>query len=71
MSLFFESFWLKLLALSGSLIMGLCVLLSHNHYSVDVLGAYFVSYSIYALAENLYYGLIRPLFQILPSRVRY
>lgn len=69
--LFFESFWLKLLALAGSLTMGVCVLLSHNHYSVDVLGAYFVSYSIYTLSERLYYGYIRPLFQVLPSKNRY
>lgn len=69
--LFMESFWLKLLALCGSLLMGLCVLLSHNHYTVDVLGAYFVSYSIYILAENLYYGFIRPLFQVLPSSNRH
>ena len=51
--------------------MGTCVLLSHNHYTVDVLGAYFVSYSIYVLAERLYYGWIRPLFQVQPSRTPY
>lgn len=68
--LFFETFWLKTLLLSGSLAMAVCVLLSHNHYSVDVLGAYFVSYSIYALAEKLY-EYIRPLFLLQPSRARY
>ena len=69
--LFFETFWLKSLMLAGSLTMGVCVLLSHNHYTVDVLGAYFVSYSIYVLAEKIYYGWIRPLFQVSPSRIRY
>ncbi|OGR88732.1 MAG: hypothetical protein A3J74_07300 [Elusimicrobia bacterium RIFCSPHIGHO2_02_FULL_57_9] len=68
--LFFETFWLKLLLLSGSIVMAVCVLLSHNHYSVDVLGAYFVSYSIYVLAGKLY-GYIQPLFLTLPSRDPY
>jgi len=69
--LFFETPRLKAIMLAGSLTMGVCVLLSHEHYSVDVLGAYFVSYSIFVLAEKLYYGWIRPLFQVKPSRARY
>ena len=69
--LFFETRGLKTLCLIGSIVMGVCVLLSHNHYTVDVLGAYFVSYSIYKLSEWLYYGYIRPLFQVLPSRIRH
>lgn len=69
--LFFETRGLKATMLCGSLVMGLCVLLSHEHYSVDVLGAYFVSYSIFVLAEKLYYDFIRPLFQVKPSRARY
>ncbi len=69
--LFFETYWLRTLCLTGSIVMGLCVLLSHNHYTVDVLGAFFVSYSIYRLSEWAFYGYIRPLFQILPTRVRY
>ncbi|MBI5240352.1 MAG: hypothetical protein HY926_07750 [Elusimicrobia bacterium] len=64
--LFFETRGLRLLLLSGSLAMGACVLLSHNHYTVDVLGAYFVSYSIYVLAEKLYFKRIRPLFLVAP-----
>lgn len=69
--LFFETRGLKTAMLIGSIVMGTCVLLSHNHYTVDVLGAYFVSYSIYILAEKLYYGWIRPLFLLKPSRARY
>lgn len=69
--LFFETKGLRATLLSGSLVMGVCVLLSHNHYTVDVLGAYFVSYSIYILSERLYYGWIRPLFQLKPSRTPY
>lgn len=66
--LFFETGWMKSVMLGGSILMGLCVLLSHNHYTVDVLAAYLVSYSIYTLSERLYYGYLRPLFQIKPSR---
>lgn len=66
--LFFESSGLKRLCLTGSIVMGVCVLLSHNHYTVDVLGAYLVSYSIYKLAEHLYYRYIRPLF-LAPSSI--
>jgi hypothetical protein len=69
--LFFETRGLKAVMLTGSLTMGICVLLSHNHYTVDVLGAYLTSYSIYKLADWLYYGYIRPLFQVLPSTIRY
>jgi hypothetical protein len=67
--LFFETRALKAVMLLGSLTMGVCVLLSHTHYSVDVLAAYLVSYSIYKLSERLYYGYIRPLFQLLPSPI--
>jgi hypothetical protein len=37
--LFFRSRGLKALMLAGSLTMGVCVLLSRNHYTVDVLAA--------------------------------
>ena len=69
--LFFETRGLKTVMLIGSLTMGVCVLLSHNHYTVDVLAAYPMSYSIYKFSEWLYYDYIRPLFQVLPSPVRY
>lgn len=69
--LFFETRLLKGVMLAGSITMAVCVLLSHNHYTVDVLAAYLVSYSIYKLAERLYYGLVRPLFQVGPSRIPY
>ncbi len=67
--LFFETPWLKRLMLAGSVAMGACVLLSHNHYTVDVLAAYLVSYSIFKLSEKLYGDWIRPLFQIGPARL--
>jgi len=39
------------------------VLLSRNHYTVDVLAAFLVSYSVYALSESAYGRWVRPLFQ--------
>ncbi|MBI5623411.1 MAG: phosphatase PAP2 family protein [Elusimicrobia bacterium] len=69
--LFFETRGLKALCLAGSLTMGVCVLLSRNHYTVDVLGAYLVSYSIFKLSETLFYRYIRPLFLTRPSPDRY
>ena len=67
--LFFETRGLKTIMLLGSMTMGVCVLLSHNHYTVDVLAAYLISYSIFTLSERIYYGVIRPLFQLLPSPI--
>lgn len=61
--LFFETRGLKAVMLAGSVVMGACVLLSRNHYTVDVLAAYLVSYSIYRLSERLYYGWVQPLFK--------
>ena len=65
--LFFDTPFRKTVMLTGSLIMGVCVLLSHNHYTVDVLAAYPVSYSIYVLSGNLYYRYIQPLFLRKPA----
>ena len=48
--LFFEARLHKTIMLLGSLSMALAVLVTHNHYSVDVLSAWLVGYSIFALA---------------------
>ena len=69
--LFFETKGLKRVMMAGSLTMAVCVLLSHNHYTVDVLSAYLVSYAVYKLSERLYYGWVRPLFMTGPSPIPY
>lgn len=69
--MFFDTPKLKAVMLLGSLVMGACVLLSRNHYTVDVLAAYLVSYSIYKLSESLYYRWVRPLFVVGPASGRY
>ena len=62
-SLFFRTRGLKTLMLGGSIVMAVCVLLSRNHYTVDVLAAYLVSYSVYSLTEKSYERWIEPLFR--------
>lgn len=61
--LFFPSRGLKTLMLAGSLTMAACVLLSRNHYTVDVLAAYLVGYAIHAFSEKTYADWVSPLFQ--------
>lgn len=61
--LFFKTPGLKRLMFAGSIIMAVGVLLSRNHYTVDVIAAFFVGYSVYALARNAFKALIEPLFK--------
>jgi tetrahydromethanopterin S-methyltransferase subunit B len=61
--LFFRSPGLKALMLAGSVTMGVCVLLSRNHYTVDVLAAFLVGYAIYGMSEAAYERWVLPLFQ--------
>lgn len=61
--LFFHSRGLKSLMLGGSVLMGACVLLSRNHYTVDVLAAYLVGYALYGLSEASYERWVRPIFR--------
>lgn len=65
-SLFFETRLHKRLFLAVSLVMGVSCLLTRNHYSVDVLGAYFMGYAIFILSRDIYYRRIRPIFLKLP-----
>lgn len=50
---------LRRLCLAFSVIMGVGVLVSRNHYWIDVLGAYFMTYSIWRLGRGLWAGLER------------
>ena len=51
-------FWrhrrLRLFFISASIFFGVIVLLGHLHYSIDVLSAFFITYSIYHLALYLF-----------------
>ena len=44
--------WLGPVALAGHLMTVAVVLLAHLHYSIDVVGAWAITYSVYALAER-------------------
>ena len=48
--------------LAGSIVMDGAVLLTRNHYTVDVISAYFMGYAIFVLSERLYFHYLRPLF---------
>lgn len=45
---------LRFIFIIFSVIFAITVLLGHLHYSIDVLGAYFITYTIYCLAERLF-----------------
>jgi hypothetical protein len=57
--LFFEARLHKAVMLVGSVTMALAVLVTHNHYSVDVLSAWFVGYAVFALARSTWGVLAR------------
>ncbi|MBI5245700.1 MAG: hypothetical protein HY923_00855 [Elusimicrobia bacterium] len=61
--LFFKTPGLKRLMLVGSLVMAIGVLLSRNHYTVDVIAAFFTSYSVYALARASFKRFVEPIFR--------
>jgi len=48
-----KPWWGKYIYLACSIAMATCVLITHNHYTIDVMGAYFITYSIYAMSRRL------------------
>lgn len=66
-ALFFETRLQKALFLTGSLVMAVSVLLTHNHYTVDVLGAYFMGFAIFTLSDRIYHRFLQPLFLLRPK----
>jgi hypothetical protein len=61
--LFFRTPGLKRLMLAGSVAMAAGVILSRNHYTVDALAAYPMSYAIYRWSELAYERWVAPLFR--------
>lgn len=55
--------------LAGSIAMAAAVRVTRNHYTVDVISAYFMGYAIYALSNRLYLSYLRPLFLAVPPAV--
>lgn len=51
--LFWSIPWARRTFIGLSLLMAASVLLTRNHYTMDILGAYFITYSVYALSRSL------------------
>jgi hypothetical protein len=45
--------WARRTFIGLSILMAASVLLTRNHYTMDILGAYFITYSVYALSRSL------------------
>jgi hypothetical protein len=52
--IFWEIKWLRYLFIASSLFFGAVVLLGHLHYSIDVLSAFFITYTIYHLSTIIF-----------------
>ena len=51
-------FWnkkiIRIISLIAAIVFGISVLLGHLHYSIDVFAAFFITYSIFALAQKFF-----------------
>jgi hypothetical protein len=52
--IYYKNKTLRYLFIATSVLFGLVVLLSHRHYTIDVLSAFFISYAIYHIAVILF-----------------
>jgi hypothetical protein len=52
--IFWDSKPLRYVFISASAIFAIAVLLGHLHYSIDVFGAYFITYSIYIISRKFF-----------------
>lgn len=54
--IFWDDVSTRFICIASSIIFGIAVLLAHIHYSIDVLSAFFITYSIYRLSEIFFRG---------------
>ena len=52
--LFWDTPVLRYIYLSMSIVFAVVVLLGHLHYSIDVFAAYFITYTIFVIARNIF-----------------
>lgn len=52
--IFWEDKWTRYVFIAFSLMFAVVVLLSHMHYSIDVLSAFFITYTIFNIAKFLF-----------------
>lgn len=52
--MFWEQYYLRIIFLFSSLVMGASVLLGHLHYSIDVFAAFFITYTIFVIAKKFF-----------------
>jgi hypothetical protein len=51
---FWDTRWLRYLFIATAVFFGAIVLLGHLHYSIDVLSAFFITYSIFRISEIIF-----------------
>jgi membrane-associated phospholipid phosphatase len=52
--IFWKNEYLRYIYLAGSIVLGVAVLLGHLHYSIDVLAAYFITFTIFNIAKTIF-----------------
>ncbi|MEA2715028.1 MAG: hypothetical protein QOG91_56 [Candidatus Parcubacteria bacterium] len=52
--LFWDNAPVRMFCLASSIFFGIVVLLGHLHYSIDVISAYFITYTIYHIARDVF-----------------
>ncbi len=52
--IFWDNKALRISFIAMSILLGAVVLMGHLHYSIDVLSAFFITYAIYGIAEQLF-----------------
>lgn len=52
--IFWDNRFMRWFMLSASVVMGATVLFMHVHYSIDVFGAYFITYTIFIVSDRVF-----------------